>query len=177
MKRTSLVVRILVIGCLMVTSALISSVVIAESDLEERAKFAIAALEAKTAKLGAPKIEGTEPTGDVDRPALYFGSTKINNSNELVDAVVKEHGGTATLFVWVSTSPSGLPRFVAVSTNQKKNDGSRNIGFSLDPAQSPRSLNEGNPVHGFYGHSYVAHEPIKDGSGKVIGVYSVEFPN
>jgi hypothetical protein len=31
--------------------------------------------------------------------ALYFGTTKMNNYFEVVDEVVKEYGGTATLFV------------------------------------------------------------------------------
>jgi hypothetical protein len=178
MKRRSLFfVSILVIGCLIASSALISSVVIAKSDIEERAKFAMAALKTKTTKLGAPKIEGIERTADVDRPALYFGTTKMNNSSELVEEVVKEHGGTATLYVWVSTSPGGLPRFVAVSTTKKKSDGSLNIGSSLDPAQGPKSLIDGKAVYGFYGLDYVAHEPIKDVSGKIIGVYSVTFPS
>jgi hypothetical protein len=96
MKRTSFVVRILVIGCVIAASALISSVAIA-TEIQERAKFALAALKSKTAKLGLPKIEGTEFTGDDEYPVLYFGTTKMNNSNEVVDEVVKEHGGIAAL--------------------------------------------------------------------------------
>ena len=34
-------------------------------------------LKADTAKLGAPKIEGTEAVGGKHAPALYFGSTKM----------------------------------------------------------------------------------------------------
>ena len=32
-------------------------------------------------------------------PAFYFGSTKKNNNFDLVDEVVKQAGGTATIFV------------------------------------------------------------------------------
>jgi hypothetical protein len=54
----------------------------------DKVKTSMAALKAETAKLGAPKIEGSD---------LYFGKTKA--SNELVEAVVKKQGGVATLFV------------------------------------------------------------------------------
>jgi hypothetical protein len=59
------------------------------------------ALKADTAKLGAPKIEGTEAVGGKDAPALYFGSTKMNNNFAVVDEVAKEggQGMAATLFV------------------------------------------------------------------------------
>jgi hypothetical protein len=39
----------------------------------------MAALKDKTAKLGAPKVEGTEKVGSKSAPVLYFGSTKMNN--------------------------------------------------------------------------------------------------
>jgi hypothetical protein len=57
-------------------------------------------LKTMTAKLGAPKLEGNEAVGGKDAPALYFGSTKINNNFDVVDAVGKEDGNgmTATLF-------------------------------------------------------------------------------
>jgi predicted ATPase len=46
--------------------------------------------EAMTAKLGAPKVEGKEAVGGKEAPALYFGSTKINNNFDVVDAVGKK---------------------------------------------------------------------------------------
>ena len=61
----------------------------------------MAALKDQTAKLGAPKIDGTDPVGGKDAPALYFGSTKMNNNFTVVDEVAKEDGQgmAATLFV------------------------------------------------------------------------------
>jgi hypothetical protein len=44
-------------------------------------------LKAMTAKLGTPKLEGTEAVGGREAPALYFGTTKINNTFDIVDAV------------------------------------------------------------------------------------------
>ena len=60
---------------------------------------AMAILKAETAKLGAPKAEGTDQTADKTTPGLYFGSTKVNNDFTIVDKVKAEAGGTATLFV------------------------------------------------------------------------------
>jgi len=45
---------------------------------------------AKTKALGAPKIEGADPVGGKDAPALFFGSTKINNAFDVVDAVAQD---------------------------------------------------------------------------------------
>jgi hypothetical protein len=56
-------------------------------------------LKAKTAELGVPKIEGKDALEGKDVPALSFGTTKMSNNFTLVDEVVAEAGGTATLFV------------------------------------------------------------------------------
>src|SRR6476620_2425141 len=68
---------------------------------EARTAASMAALKDKTAKLGAPKIEGEERVGGKSAPALYFGSTKMNNNFTLVDEVAKEGGPgmMVTLFV------------------------------------------------------------------------------
>src|SRR5262249_17549931 len=52
----------------------------------------INALKEKTAKLGAPKIDGTEEVGGKKAPELYFGTTKMNNNFAVVDEVAKEGG-------------------------------------------------------------------------------------
>jgi Cache 3/Cache 2 fusion domain len=86
------------------------------------------ALKAMTTKLGAPKVEGQETVGGKDAPALYFGTTKINNNFDIVDAIGKEDGQgmTATLFV------KGGDEFIRVSTSVPKPDGSgRAIGTVL----------------------------------------------
>src|ERR1043165_6020252 len=68
---------------------------------EARTAASMAALKDKTAKLGAPRIEGTEEVGGKSAPILYFGSTKMNNNFTIVDEVAKEGGPgmAATLFV------------------------------------------------------------------------------
>src|SRR6476659_5585080 len=60
---------------------------------EARSAASMAALKDKTANLGAPKIEGIEEVGGKRAPALYFGSTKMNNNSTIVDDVGKEDPG------------------------------------------------------------------------------------
>ena len=78
-------------------------------------------------KLGPPKIDGTDTVAGKQVPAIYFGSTKMNNNFALVDEVVKEAQGTATIFV------KNGEEYVRVATNVKKDDGSRAVGTVLDP--------------------------------------------
>ena len=80
------------------TSKLIPSAANAE---DARVTKAMAVLKGETAYLGAPKIEGNDPVGGKDAPALYFGKTKMNNDANLVDKVVRQSGEgmVATLLV------------------------------------------------------------------------------
>jgi hypothetical protein len=141
--------------------ALIPTVGTAKTD---NVKTSMAALKAETGKLGAPKVQGSD---------LYFGNTKV--SNDVVDAVVKKHGGVATLFV-----KSG-DQYVRVATTVKKEDGTSAVGTALD-ANSPAiaKLKNGEAYYGdatIFGKTYVAgYEPIKDTSGAVIGAYFVGYP-
>ena len=87
-----------------------------------------AALKDETAKGGAPPSDGSDTVGGKDAPALYFGSTKINNNLTVVDEVAKEggEGMAATLFV------KGGDEYIRVATNVPNPDGSgRAIGTVL----------------------------------------------
>lgn len=153
------------------TAMLTPSVGYAQMD---KIKTSIAALEAKIAKLGAPKIEGTDTVAGKDVPALYFGKTKMNSFFDLVDEVVKENGGTATLFV------KAADEYVRVATNVKKDDGSRAIGTILDPnGPTIAMINKGEAYYGdatILGKPYVTgYEPIRDASNAVIGIYYVGY--
>jgi len=140
----------------------------------DKVKGSMEALKAKTAKLGAPSVKGSDAVAGKDVTALYFGTVKINNHFEEVDAVVKEHGGTATLFV-----KSGND-YVRVATNVKKDDGSRAIGTVLDPSGPVYPMiQKGEAYYGdatILGKPYVTgYEPIKDAAGNVIGIYYVGY--
>ncbi len=148
---------------------------VANAQADPKVQKSMAALKAATAKLGAPKVEGMEAVSGKDATALYFGTTKINNNFEVVDAVVKENGGTATLFAKTGDE------YVRVSTNVPKPDGSgRATGTILDPkGKAIVNINKAEP---FYGEVTIlevpyitGYEPIKDASGKVIGIYYVGY--
>lgn len=136
---------------------------------------AMQTLKTKTAALGAPEIRGQDSIDGKAVPALWFGSTKINGNFDVVDVVQKEQGGVATLFV-----KSGED-YVRVSTNVKKDDGSRAVGTVLDPnGKAIAAIRKGQGYYGdadILGKSYVTgYEPIRDAKGQVIGIYFVGYP-
>ncbi|MDH6233031.1 hypothetical protein M2281_003642 [Mesorhizobium soli] len=147
---------------------------IAANAQDSKVKAAMELLQEKASKLGSPKIEGTDAVAGKEVPAIYFGSTKMNNNFALVDDVVKEAGGTATIFV-----KSG-DDYVRVATNVKKDDGSRAIGTVLDPkGKAIESIKKGEAFYGevdILGKPYVTgYDPIKDAEKHVIGIYYVGY--
>src|ERR1700678_3735933 len=140
----------------------------------EKVKASMALLKAKAEKLGPAKIEGADNVADKTVPALYLGSTKMNNNFDLVDEVVKEAGGTATLFV------KSAADYLRIATNVKKDDGSRAIGTILDPnGKAIQSINKNEAFYGevtILGKPYITgYEPMHDASGSVIGIYYVGY--
>src|SRR5258707_9805632 len=113
MSRKIAFLGILAAGCLVATAMGLPGAAFAQ-DAAAKVKTSMAFLKAESDKLGAPKLEGTDKVVDKDVPALYFGGTKMNNNVALVDEVVKQNGGTATIFV-----KSG-DEYVRVATNVKK---------------------------------------------------------
>jgi hypothetical protein len=140
----------------------------------EDVQVAMQRLKSKAAALGIPSVKGEEAVAGKTVPALYFGTTKINNNFVLVDEVQKEVGGTATIFV-----KSG-DEFVRVTTNVKKDDGSRAIGTILDPkGKAIAAIAKGESYFGeadILGKPYVTgYEPIRNASNNIIGVYYVGY--
>lgn len=134
---------------------------------------AMTELKATTEKLGAPKLEGMEPVSGKSASALYFGKMKMNNNFDIVDMVVKDNGGTATLFAKTGDE------YVRVSTNVPKGSG-RATGTILDPkGKVVAEINAGKPFYGdvdILGTMYTTgYEPIMDASGKVIGIWYVGY--
>src|SRR5256714_11518675 len=173
MNRKSFLVGILAAGCFIATSILMPSTGNAQAD--PRVANSMASLKAMAGKLGAPKLEGKEAVGGKDAPALYFGSTKINNNFDVVDAIGKEDGKgmTATLFV------KGGDEYICVATSVPKPDGSgRAIGTVL-AGPALEAIKQGKAYYGevpILGVPYITgYEPIKDSSGNAIGVYYVGY--
>lgn len=133
---------------------------------------ALSALKAKLAKLGEPKIEGTDKAADKTVPALFFGKRKLNNNTDVVDDVKKSFGGTATIFV-----KNGAD-FTRITTNVLKDDGTRAVGTDLARNKAYEAVTKGETFCGeveilksMYDTCY---EPIKVGS-EVLGIYYVGF--
>ena len=164
---------ILAAGCFVATFMLMPSV--GHAQVDPRVTKSMETLKAMTATLGAPKLEGKEAVGGKDAPALYFGTTKINNNFDIVDAVGKEDGKgmTATLFV------KGGDEYIRVSTSVPKPDGSgRAIGTVL-AGPALELIKAGKAYYGevpILGTPYITgYEPIKDSSGTEIGIYYVGY--
>src|SRR6516165_1453226 len=166
------------VGILVATSFAMMTLLlpsIAHAQADPRVQKSMELLKSTTAKLGAPKVEGREAVGGKDAPALYFGTTKVNNNFEIVDAIGTEDGKgmTATLFV------NGGDEYVRVATSVPKPDGSgRAIGTVLD-GPALEAIKQGKAYYGdvpILGVPYTTgYEPIKDSSGEIIGVYYVGY--
>lgn len=174
MERRTFLAAAPAVACFIALSTLSSN---ARAEDDSRVAASMESLKAMTAKHGTAKIEGKEAVGGKDAPTLYFGPTKINNNFEIVDAVSKEDGKgmTATLFVL------GGDEYIRVSTSVPKPDGSgRAIGTILDPSgKAIAEIKQGRPFYGevtILGTPYITgYEPMKDASGKVIGIYYVGY--
>jgi methyl-accepting chemotaxis protein len=107
----------------------------------------------------------------VEGDDLYVGSHKLNNWDAPVDEVKRLVGGTATIF-------RGDMR---VSTNVMKEDGTRAVGIPLARnAAYETVLEKGQPYRGkadILGKPFfTGYDPIKDASGKTIGILFVGIP-
>ena len=136
-------------------------------------KATVAALDARLAKIGEPKLEGTEKSGELTVPGLYFGARKVNNNHDVVDEIKKSTGANATIFV------KHGEEYIRVSTNVLTLDGKRGVGTALAKAKAYESVNKGDPFCGpvdIIGTAYDAcYNPIKDKGGKVIGISLTAF--
>lgn len=173
MHRNSRLVGILVAACFAAAILLMPSLGRAQAD--PRVQKSMELLKSMTAKLGAPKVDGSEAVGGRDAPALYFGATKMNNNFEVVDAIGKEDGKgmTATLFVKEGDE------YIRVATSVPKPDGSgRAIGTVL-AGPALEAIKEGKAYYGdvpILGVPYTTgYELIKDSSGSAIGIYYVGY--
>lgn len=131
-------------------------------------KATIADLDARLAKIGAPKLDGTETVAGKAVPAIYFGERKINNNYDVVDSIRKEHSATATVFV------KDGDEFVRVSTNVLTPEGKRGVGTHLARNAAYAAVSTGKQFCGpidVLGTAFDAcYNPIKDAGGKIIGV-------
>jgi hypothetical protein len=150
----------------MLCAAILGGVALAAQAQDPKAT--IADLDARLAKIGVPRIEGTEVVAGKPVPAIYFGERKINNNYDVVDAVRKAHSATATVFV------KDGDEFVRVSTNVLTPEGKRGVGTQLARNAAYAAVSKGQQFCGpidVLGTAFDAcYNPIKDAGGKIIGV-------
>ena len=150
--------------------ALAASIVLAAATPAQASdpKATIADLDARLAKIGVARVEGTETVAGKTVPALFFGERKINNNFDVVDAVRRAHNATATVFV------KDGEEFVRVSTNVLTPEGKRGVGTTLARNAAYAAVSTGKQFCGpidVLGTAFDAcYNPIKDASGKVVGV-------
>ncbi|MFC0168887.1 Cache 3/Cache 2 fusion domain-containing protein [Pseudoduganella danionis] len=102
-------------------------------------------------------------------PTLQFAGKTLNMDFSLPDKFTADTGVVATIFAAQGED------FVRVSTSLKKENGERAVGTQLDHSHpSYPLLRAGNSYSGLatlFGKQYITqYDPVKDSSGKVIGV-------
>ncbi|ETA68716.1 methyl-accepting chemotaxis protein [Methanolobus tindarius DSM 2278] len=107
----------------------------------------------------------------IDGKMTLSGDYIVNDNFEIVDEIKNMVGGTATIFQIQSGEA------VRISTNVIKADGSRAVGTTVSQPVYDAVVTDGET---FYGRAWVvnawyltAYEPIKDNSGKTIGILYV----
>jgi methyl-accepting chemotaxis protein len=103
----------------------------------------------------------------IDNGRLMVGEYVVNDNFEIPDKVKDLCGGTATIFMGD----------LRVSTNVKKEDGSRAIGTKLQGPAYDTIFKQGKPYRGeanILGVPYfTSYDPLRDASGAIIGVLYV----
>ena len=125
--------------------------------------------------IGTPELGANTSFNGKDITELSFGSENMVGSYSLVDTLTQDMGGTATLFVW-----SGK-EFVRISTNVKKDDGTRAVGTIL--TKGGEVENKILAKQAYYGivdilgkPYFTGYEPMYDAAGNVIGIWYVGYP-
>ena len=142
--------------------------------MSKRVKNSLNLLIERGQQMGTARVQGTEPVAGKSAPALFLGDTMINNNFDLVDGITQVMDGTATLFVRDGQD------FVRVSTNVKKDDGSRAIGTKLNMAGAAgQAISRGEAYFGqvdILGNPYLtAYSPIRNASNQIIGIWYVGY--
>lgn len=124
-------------------------------------------------ELGQARQEGTVVVNDVEAANIYLGDTAQGNDFTLVDGLTSIMDGTATIF-----SKTG-PDYIRIATNVISN-GKRAIGTKLSATgKAIKQINKGEAYYGqvdILGKPYLTgYAPMKDASGKTIGIWYVGY--
>lgn len=146
---------------------------VTDAIMSERVKNSMNLLIERGAALGQPTLGSSVSVGAANAPQLLLGEQPQANDFALVDGLTRVMGGTATLF-----SRQGSD-FIRVSTNVLR-DGQRAIGTQLAAdGAAIKAILAGNAFYGqvdILGQPYLTgYEPIKDSSGRAIGIWYVGY--
>ena len=99
----------------------------------------------------------------------------LYNNNVFVDEIGSSLGNTTTIFIKKDDD------FERITTNIKKEDGTRAIGTTLGKDSAAyKPLMQGNSYMGeakILGNNYITvYDPLKDGNGNVIGILYIGVP-
>jgi methyl-accepting chemotaxis protein-2 (aspartate sensor receptor) len=116
--------------------------------------------------------ENTVDIGGKQVPVLKVDGKPLNLDFSAPDKFTKETGGNATIFAALGED------FVRVTTSVRKENGDRAVGTVLDRASPAYAqLRAGKPYVGlvtlFGKQTITDYEPVRDASGRVIGVLYV----
>lgn len=102
-------------------------------------------------------------------PTWYIGKQVITNDHTLVDELIGEENLQATIFMLHKNE------FVRVSTNVRKNDGSRIVGTLINSGPVYNKIINGQQFHGRANVEGIwqatIYKPILDKEGKLIGAF------
>src|SRR5690242_9384731 len=140
----------------------------------QQVRTAMMFLQLEARRTGDFHVKGLVSVNGEKVPNLVLGSSSLAGNSELVDWTTQMTGCSATIFVKSNNN------FVRVSTNVLKPDGTRGVGTVLDPnGPAIAAIREGRPFYGIsdiLGSPYITgYEPIRDRSGRIIGIYYVGY--
>jgi len=122
-------------------------------------------LHSRFAAFGAPSVSGGK---------IAFGSHVVNDNFEVVDSVEKESGSKATVFQKIGD------KAIRVSTNVILADGKRAVGTEISKVVYDAVITKGQTYYGtadVVGQKMVvAYEPVRNSTGKIIGILFVGTP-
>jgi methyl-accepting chemotaxis protein len=156
------------------SQALQSLLSVTRSIMIERVHSSMKLLRERGEALGAAAVGPAITVQGRQASDLLFGRKPQGNQFDLVDGVTAVMGGTATVFSLTGED------FVRITTNVKKDDGSRAVGTQLDP-NGPVivDIRKNRPYYGvvdILGNPYVTgYEPIFDDARKAIGIWYVGY--
>lgn len=157
------------------TQSITANLEIIDALLKNQVKSSMGFLKALGKNTGVPNISETAELKDQTVPNLRLGESPQTGNFKIVDEILSATEATATLFVRKGNS------FIRVSTNVKKDDGSRAVGTELDPnGKAIKNILKGESFYGvvdILGKPYLTgYEPMFDRNRNIVGVWYVGFP-